>query len=446
MNNVVEYLKKYKSQALAFVFLGYAPFLGESFRFYFLPISGFIVFAFLFTLLNLKEFKQFLLEKNSPQFWWMLIILYCLLNTSIQWGKGAPYLVYLDLGSCFVMLFGLFFGKYLSYRISLDKLFATLVFILLLLFGKTLIILLYKIPVLFDGFGFLIGSANFGSIPPRIILRGENPFLISIFLLAIGYGVLQKNSLIKNIFIGLILVVATVLILISGWRSIYVAVSFGVIILITLSIKKISPRKGIGIALVLIIFLASFYLIANRDTLNVKLSENYLQSLLSTIRLNSSSTSTLNINFTEVFTNPKLALNSQSYALKIAEYVHVINLVGGGWLFGLGMGVPYISPGLDIGSGSYVHSHFFWLYLKGGVVLVSLFYAFIAYCGLKKYQYFASQPYNQSIILSLVITISFCVMDLLTNQFPTLAGAFYLGFWITYMTNQSSNQIRHDTT
>ena len=435
----MEYLKKYKPQILAFIFLGYAPFFGDSFRFYFLPISGFIVFAFLFTLLNLKEFRKFLFEKNSPQFWWVLIIFYCILNISIQWGRASVYSTYLDLGSCFVMLFGLFFGKYLSSRIGLDKLFATLVFILLLLFGKTLIVLLYKIPVLIDGFGFLIGSANFGSFPPRIILRGENPFLISIFLLTIGYGVSQKNSPTKNMFIWLILVMATVLIFISGWRSIYVAVSFGTIILIILNIKEISPRKCIGIALVLILFLASFYLIADRDILDAKLSENYLQSLLSTGVLNSTSTQTLNSNLLEIFTNQKLLLNFQSYVLKITEYGHVINLVGGSWLFGLGMGVPYLSPGLDIDPGSYVHSQFFWLYLKGGLVLISLFYAFIAYCGLKKYEYLASRPYNQSIILSFVITISLCLMDLLTNQFPTLAGAFYLGFWITYMTNQSSN-------
>jgi hypothetical protein len=98
---------------------------------------------------------------------------------------------------------------------------------------------------------------------------------------------------------------------------------------------------------------------------------------------------------------------------------------------GLGFGVNYYSPG-PASVGNYVHSQPFWLYLKGGLILLTLFYGFIVLVLVKKYQAWTLSPQKQSIFISSLIVIGLCSMDVLTNQFPTLAGSFYLGFWIAF--------------
>ena len=77
-------------------------------------------------------------------------------------------------------------------------------------------------------------------------------------------------------------------------------------------------------------------------------------------------------------------LNSGSVALKIGEYVQIVDLVGDDYLTGLGMGINYFSPGPGA-MGNYVHSQPFWLYLKGGLIFLGLFYGFIALVLIKRY-------------------------------------------------------------
>lgn len=143
----------------------------------------------------------------------------------------------------------------------------------------------------------------------------------------------------------------------------------------------------------------------------------------------------LNTNtLSQMASNQSPILNSSSIALKIGEYVQIVDLVGDHYLTGLGMGSNYFSPE-PAAIGNYLHSQPFWLYLKGGLIFLGLFYGFIALVLIKKYQAQASNPQNQGIVLGSLIFIALCAMDALTNQFPSLAGSFYLGFWALYAQN-----------
>ena len=120
-----------------------------------------------------------------------------------------------------------------------------------------------------------------------------------------------------------------------------------------------------------------------------------------------------------------------SLAFKMAEYLNVIFCVNERWLSGLGMGALCFSP-VNQNLGNYVHSQLFWLYLKGGLSLVILFYGFIAYTLYKSIQCFKYCPQQIGVKICSAVVIALCTLDVLTNQFPTLSGAFYLGFWIGY--------------
>jgi len=439
----MHYLKKYKPQLLVLIFLGYAPFLGESFRFYFLPISGFIIFAFLFTLFNLREFKQFLLERNSPQFWWILIILYCLVVTLWNWGQHPSYATYLDLGSCFAMLFGLFFGSYLSIRITFEQLLLIFRMILALLFLKTLYIMVYQVIIPADGTGFFVGGGQGGfSVFPRIIFRGENPFLISIFLLEAGSFALNKHKPFQILVAAVSLLATGALIALTGWRSIYFALVPSILLLLIFcAIKKRALNKVIWIGLLFTLFFASITWFNGRDALTIQSMSAWTQTA-GMEKINTSNIPLLNNDILlQITRNQFPLLNSLSVALKIGEYLQIIHLVGDRYLTGLGMGATYYSPG-PAAIGNYVHSQPFWLYLKGGLILLILFYSFIVWVLVKKYQAWKADPQNQSILVSALILIALCVMDALTNQYPTLAGSFYLGFWTIFSQTLAQGSVK----
>jgi len=79
---------------------------------------------------------------------------------------------------------------------------------------------------------------------PRIILRGENPFLISMFILAKGMLALNKNSLGKTIGFTGAIAMTGVLIALTGWRSIYFALVPSIILLLVIAgiQKKLSSK------------------------------------------------------------------------------------------------------------------------------------------------------------------------------------------------------------
>ncbi len=65
-------------------------------------------------------------------------------------------------------------------------------------------------------------------------------------------------------------------------------------------------------------------------------------------------------------------VKSRSIILKIIEYSDVINYVSDQKWLGLGMGATYANHGLN-NTSHYVHSQPFWLYFKGGLLLVIFF-------------------------------------------------------------------------
>ena len=74
--------------------------------------------------------------------------------------------------------------------------------------------------------------------------------------------------------------------------------------------------------------------------------------------------------------------------------------------------------------------------------MLILFYSFIVWVLVKKYQAWKADPQNQSILVSALILIALCVMDALTNQYPTLAGSFYLGFWTIFSQTLAQGSVK----
>ncbi|MBU3546720.1 hypothetical protein [Polynucleobacter sp. MWH-Jannik1A5] len=429
MNSLIDTLRRFSPQILTLIFLGYAPFFGESFRLYFKNPSGFILLAVLLTLVYWRQFKTFILEKNTTQFWWLLITLYCVLNTLPHLGEYSLYDVYLDLGAFFVMLFGLFFGKKIASKVSLMQLVAIITLILMLFSGKILWMWLYKIQALNDGLGFFIGTATYGTIP-KIILRGQNPFLISALMLIVGVLLLRKNTSSVTVRLTLALLLAMVMIVIGGVRSIYFAI-IPCCIFLGCFLSKASLKKYSFVGILLGIFFISLYLFIGRDALSPNPTDS-LRAFPGMDILANNGWWFLNGGIVDKMASGQIPLlNSMSVALKMAEYLDVIRCVNDHWLTGLGMGALCFSPATQ-NPGNYVHSQPFALYLKGGWILVVLFYGFIACTLFRATQYFKYHPQEISAKIGLAVVIALCTLDILTNQFQTLSGSFYLGFWIGY--------------
>ncbi len=435
MNSLADKLRRFSPQILTLIFLGYAPFFGESFRLYFKNTSGFILLAILLTLVYWRQFKNFILEKNTTQFWWLLITLYCVLNTLPHLGNYSLYDIYLDLGAFFVMLFGLFFGKKIASKVSLMQLVAIVTIILIMFAGKILWMWLHKIPALNDGLGFFIGSASYGLLP-KIILRGQNPFLISALMLIIGVLLVRKNTSSTTIGLTLTFLLALALIVIGGVRSIY----FGIIpscIFLGFFLSKKNLKQYAYAGILLSSFFISLYLFVGRDAL----SPNPIDTLNAFPVLKNSGWGLLSSGLVDSLASGHIpVLNSVSVALKMAEYVEVMRCVNDDWLTGLGMGALCLSNGTQ-NLGNYVHSQPFSLYLKGGLILIVLFYSFMAYAIYRGIQYYTCHREEIGVKICLAIVIALCTLDMLTNQFPTLSGAFYLGFWIGYNPSEAKELI-----
>ena len=434
MNSLIDTLRRFSPQILTLIFLGYAPFFGESFRLYFKNPSGFILLAVLLTLVYWRQFKTFILEKNTTQFWWLLITLYCVLNTLPHLGEYSFYDIYLDLGAFYVMLFGLFFGKKIASKVSLMQLVVIITLILIMFSGKILWMWLHKTPVFNDGPGFFIGIASYGSLP-KIILRGQNPFLIGALVMIVGVLLLRKNTTIVSFGLTLIFILTSVLIVIGGVRSIY----FGIIpscVFLGLFLSKASLKKYSFVGILLGIFFISLYLFVGRDALTPNLTDS-LSAFPGMDILANNGWWFFNGAIVDKMASGQIPLlNSISVALKMAEYLDVIRCVNDHWLSGLGMGALCFSPATQ-NLGNYVHSQPFALYLKGGLILVVLFYGFIACTLFRGIQYFKYHPQEISAKIGSAVVIALCALDILTNQFQTLSGSFYLGFWIGYISLDS---------
>ncbi|MBU3568165.1 hypothetical protein [Polynucleobacter alcilacus] len=426
-NSIVDVLKRFSPQILTLIFLGYAPFFGESFRLYFKNPSGFILLAIILALMYWRQFKNFIFEKNATQFWWLLITLYCVLITLPHFGQYSAYYIYLDLGIFCTLFFGIFFGKKIASKLTLKELVVVMTIILVLFSGKIIWMWLNQTPALNEGYGFFIGFASYSSLP-KIILRGQNPFLIAMFILVTGILLLRKNNALEIIGLTLIFLLTMGMIVISGVRSIY----FGIIpscIFLVLQVPKVYFKKVAYVTILLGTFFFTLHLFIGRDKIPTNPADSFIVYHGMDI-LADNGWGFLNGDLIDrMASNYIPALNSRSVALKMAEYLEVIACVNDNWLSGLGSGALCFSPATQ-NFGNYVHSQPLWLYLKGGLILVILFYSLIIYTIFKIIQLFRDHPEEIGLRIGSAIIIALCILDILTNQFPTLAGSFYLGFWI----------------
>lgn len=427
MNSLVDKFSKFSPQILTLIFLGYAPFFGESFRLYFKNPSGFILLASILALVYWRQFKNFIFEKNITQFWWLLIIFYCVLITTLpHLGKYSLYVLYLDLGTFFVMLFGIFFGKKIASQVSMKQLFAIMTLILILLAIKLLWMYFHETPALNDGLGFFIGSASYDGIP-KIILRGENPFITSMFILTLGLLLLPRNNAATTIGLALSFLLTMALIVIAGVRSIYFGIIPGCIFLGFFLPQK-NLKKNIFIGILLGIFFFSLYLFIGRDAMLQNPADSF-QAYPGMSILGEKSWWFINESAVDKLASDQIPLlNSMSIVIRLAEYLDVVNCVNDHWPTGLGMGALCFNPATQ-NLGSYIHSQPFWLYLKGGFILVILFYSFMVYVIYRDFKY---RTQDDGYIICSAALIALCSLDFLTNQFPTLSGSFFLGFWVGY--------------
>lgn len=127
------------------------------------------------------------------------------------------------------------------------------------------------------------------------------------------------------------------------------------------------------------------------------------------------------------------------YRLKEAEAV--TSAVGDSIFWGLlpGAGYTYLGSDLDITlKDNYVHFLPFWLYLKGGIIFVALFYFFLIKVLLMKLSYFKNNVKNiSSIFINIGFFLGLISTDFMTNQFASIAGSFFLGFSILFIPKDS---------
>jgi len=419
-------IKNYSPQILALIFLGYAPLLGESFRFYVLPFSGFIVIAAIFTLWHWREFTELILKKDAIIYGWMLIIGYCIINTFLITEKNPTYFTYLDLGAFFVALFGMFFGRVLSNRISIHQLVIVLLIILVLLFTKMTYALLGEVELIPGGGTIFSGSASYGDFP-RIVFTGSNPFLVTAVILLIGI-IGFKNISTMPLWIKIISFLLLInLIAIAGVRSIYFAVLPCIIILLVVNFCKNKSKQKIYLFALIILLYSSYAFIGSRGQSSISQFEPSIE------KYSIGNAKIVDENSLKKIIDIANEVKIRSIILKIIEYSDVVNSVSDHKWTGLGMGSTYANIALENMS-HYVHSQPFWLYLKGGFLLVSLFYIFVIFVLLQKYQVWIENSKNIQNLFIVMVLIGLCNIDILTNQFPTIAGAFYFGFFVVFKT------------
>ena len=411
---------------VALIFLGYCPFLGESFRFYFLPFSGFILLGAIFVLMNLKEFKVFLLQRDLLTWGVILMIFYLMINSAFHWGKHPKYWMYLDLGPFFVMLFGLFFGRYLSSRINYIELEKVMLVILLLLFLKVIFMLTLAFPIVPDGSGFLSGYMAITSTGfYRIIPKSSDSFLVSICCMSLVIVIFNPSVISKARFLPLGFLLLFILLL-NGTRSLYLALL--VVIISLMFAARSSFKKIIYLSIFLAIDILAICFIRSDPI------------VIGAVDLGFGGVSPGVSQLTQQ--NLPIFLNSITVGYRLVEILDVIYKVGGHWLCGLGAGAAYYTPGMNLGAvveGAYVHSLPFWLYLKGGVILVSLFYGVVSLGLIKLYIQYLYHPSNNFILICFSVLIGLCILDVFSNQFSALAGSFYLGFWLKYYPSLNKN-------
>jgi hypothetical protein len=216
--------------------------------------------------------------------------------------------------------------------------------------------------------------------------------------------------------------------IIAGVRSIY----FGIIpscIFLGFLLPKKNLKKYAYMGILLGIFFVSLYLFVGRDAIAPNVQDS-LKAFPGMEILANQGWWIFNIEVVNKMAGGYIpVLNSMSVTLKMAEYLEVISCVNNHWLLGLGMGSTCFSPATQA-LGNYVHSQPFWLYLKGGLILIILFYGFIVYLLYKGIQFLRFYPLDFEVTICLAVVIALCMLDILTNQFPTLSGSFYLGFWL----------------
>jgi len=383
-------LKKY-FPILILIIVGYCPFIGESFK---LKFSTLPIFFYLLAIIIILNYKK-IINSNFLSYFDYLLLFY--IGTISIFGLiyNKTYLALIDIMPFVIFYMGNAVGYCFSRKINIQQWFIILAFLIVLIFFKILLIESAQFELRWDGSTFF--SAAMGPeimYFHRVIMKGEMPFLLIPVLTITTILLDEKLSSVcsKNLLI-LIFLISIFCILSNYTRSLMLATFIS--IFVNFCFKKIKMMKfSISISVILITLILFIY----------------YQDIYKYIR------TIIGINY------------------RINEAIAAVKAVNRDFYYGLLPGAEFAYIGSDIGPNkldNYVHFLPIWLYLKGGIVLVILFYTNLIDKILKIINILNIKNSSEEIlIISILIGLFF--LDIMTNQFATISGAFYLGFFSTF--------------
>jgi len=378
------------------------PIIGESFRGFSLPAPLFVIIAIFCGAFYIGKFYQFFIENKFFCAIFLMTCLYC--AVSIFLFKNRPYWILIDLLPIALVGLGFYLGVIFSKFITTKFFLKCIGFICLVLAIKALLVLVFQIPLVWDGSSFFSGVVDpGGNGNTRVILKGSSIFLCITFFISLYWIIGGKRDLMFSLIGWFILTACCLLLLLNGTRSILLGILAGLILATGFSRKE---KKSFY-------FLVFLSIVIGVVILNLRSNEvdgSYPAiSAISSIE----------------------AAKSVGVSYRLMEAQRIIDGVGGNYLFGNGIGSSFFFPQVGVGSEvemNYAHSLPLWLYLKGGLFFLVLFYSLCASFLIRRYRYIAHIDRNDGMaIYFLAILASIIVVDIFTNQFATISGSFYLG-------------------
>jgi hypothetical protein len=377
--------------------IAFCPLLGESYRLPNLPLATFIFVVSIYCIANIGRCRVFLKDFSSLRYYLASLVVFLLGISVIALKTNSKYWILIVLVPFYFFCTGLYLGWAYSELVNIKALFHIFLTIMLIVAIKKIAIIYFQIQPTWDGLSFFSGIKSdllYGI--PRIILKGETPFLVAAFFVNAAY--LYKNA--EFTWIKLVSIILFILLIMTNrTRSlcIGICISFVICIYCSVQLKYIRSFRSISMLLIfifLIVLLGLFVL------------------------------------------PPGVQHQVIGIGYRVNEMMSVFKAVDGSIIFGLLPGAGYYYAGSDVGIGvqdNYVHFLPVWLYLKGGLVFLMLFYIFMIKIVGHKIKFIDEYALSLSpILVVLGIFLGLIFTDVMTNQFASISGSFFLGFFGLY--------------
>ena len=389
---------KHPSIFLLLLLLGWCPVLGESYRLGFLPIAAFVFLTLVCSIAYfyyLPPFIQNIFRIRAPL---ITMGIFFLALSWMGYEKNSLYWILLDLMPFYFLIMGLFLGFVYADYINIKSLFLIVLVFMSAMVLKKIFILFGNIPVNWNGFS-LFSATKGGDLTygiPRIILKGETPFLVFAFFTNLAYFYQFK---------------------VGTWLKIFA---------LTLLLLMIFTNRTKSLMLGIFISLMFCYLYFIFFKIKIKTEKKIIFIFSSLVLL-----AFFSINYANSLQNQIIGIG-----YRVQEAIAVVKAVGDSIFTGLLPGAGYTYLESDVGIGiqdNYVHFLPFWLFLKGGIILVILFYYLLIKILTLKLSILNIYGMKMSSIYMIFgIFLGLIFTDIMTNQFTSISGSFFLGFSVFF--------------